>query len=422
MYIASNGTKTAVIMNDTSPFDPRVDYDNLGTMVCWHRRYSLGDKHEYQEPIHFASHLASKHLSEKDVFTAIKNGELSNFRLIPGEKEGDPYSLERDDSLFSNKHEWEKTDCKVSPDLQRIEDGNSFYLQVDVFDFCTSQELLKMCEKYGDVAILPLHLYDHSGISMSTGSFVGRAPHAEWDSGQVGYIYMDKETAMKELCVREEDWKSHAEKTLQSEVETYDNFLTGEVYGYKLYEGLEEIDSCWGFNPGKEDIKTLMREELAWFMPNMDFEMSYDSSFDIDEFFSEHDFPAVREDITKKVVTQLYEDFQAIVPFPYEMSFEDIRGNKDGVLDQIVQDLYETHEEVSAKQIRDAIFDNAGVSRSVQPKLSVTDLEPGREYTADELMGILGQKPSLADMIAGAEARRANQGIADNAPAHEQDR
>ena len=26
------------------PFDPREEYDNLGTMVCFHRRYQLGDK------------------------------------------------------------------------------------------------------------------------------------------------------------------------------------------------------------------------------------------------------------------------------------------------------------------------------------------------------------------------------------------
>lgn len=28
-------------------FNPRVEYDNLGTMVCFHGRYSLGDKHDY---------------------------------------------------------------------------------------------------------------------------------------------------------------------------------------------------------------------------------------------------------------------------------------------------------------------------------------------------------------------------------------
>ena len=35
-----------------------------------------------------------------------------------------------------------------------------------------------------------LYLYDHSGLAMSTESFSGRAPHAECDSGQVGWIYV----------------------------------------------------------------------------------------------------------------------------------------------------------------------------------------------------------------------------------------
>lgn len=40
MYVASNGTKTAVILQDTDPENPRDSYyqENLGNMVCWHKR------------------------------------------------------------------------------------------------------------------------------------------------------------------------------------------------------------------------------------------------------------------------------------------------------------------------------------------------------------------------------------------------
>jgi hypothetical protein len=34
---------------DENPFSPRED-DNLGTMACFHRRYSLGDKHDFKTP------------------------------------------------------------------------------------------------------------------------------------------------------------------------------------------------------------------------------------------------------------------------------------------------------------------------------------------------------------------------------------
>ena len=31
------------IKRDSDPMNPRKEYSNLGTMVCWHRRYNLGD-------------------------------------------------------------------------------------------------------------------------------------------------------------------------------------------------------------------------------------------------------------------------------------------------------------------------------------------------------------------------------------------
>lgn len=33
------------IKRDPSPSNPREEWDNLGTMVCFHKRYKLGDKH-----------------------------------------------------------------------------------------------------------------------------------------------------------------------------------------------------------------------------------------------------------------------------------------------------------------------------------------------------------------------------------------
>lgn len=32
------------VFGDESPSNPRIDFDNIGTMVCFHRRYNLGDK------------------------------------------------------------------------------------------------------------------------------------------------------------------------------------------------------------------------------------------------------------------------------------------------------------------------------------------------------------------------------------------
>lgn len=162
--------KTLEIHVDQTPQNPRNDWDNLGTMVCFHRNYNLGDKHDYNK---------NDYNSWKEMFKAIDKNE---------------------DALV----------------------------------------------------ILPLYLYDHSGITMATSPF-----DCPWDSGQVGFIFVSKEKVRKEYNVKRISPKI-AEKVgevLEAEVKTYDQYLTGDMYGFivKDEEGNEE-DSCWGFFG--DDIKT----------------------------------------------------------------------------------------------------------------------------------------------------------------------
>lgn len=149
-----NGLEITIHL-DFDPESPR-DWDNVGTMICSHRRYILGDEQFDAE-----------------------------------EYEG-----------------WD--------DLKK-------HLQKD----------------RGAKIILPLALYDHSGITMYIGTGGG------WDSGQVGFIYCTQEDIDK-------GWdgdKEAAERCLRAEVETYDQYLTGDVYGFTITNPKtgEELDSCWGF-------------------------------------------------------------------------------------------------------------------------------------------------------------------------------
>ena len=94
----------------------------------------------------------------------------------------------------------------------------------------------------GALVMLPLYLYDHSGITMNTTGF-----SCPWDSGQVGFIYATEET-IKNIFSDKPPTLEEIETHLKAEVEVYDQYLTGDVWGYIIEdESGEHLDSCWGF-------------------------------------------------------------------------------------------------------------------------------------------------------------------------------
>jgi len=140
---------------DEDSSNPRTESDNLGTMICFHRRYSLGDTHSL------------------------------------------------------------------------------------------SVEEAKKIEESDDNISLPLYLYDHSGITMNTTGF-----SCGWDSGKVGFIYVNKEQIRREYSWKKltTDRIEKIEEYLRNEVKTYDHYLTGDVYRYETKDADGEvIDSCCGF-------------------------------------------------------------------------------------------------------------------------------------------------------------------------------
>ena len=96
-------------------------------------------------------------------------------------------------------------------------------------------------------------LYDHGGITISGGTRTGCYAD-RWDSGQVGWCVIDKQTVLSELSATEENWRQAAQEVMSQEIEVYDQYLRCEVYGYELYEWDAEeqdwgdsTDSCYGF-------------------------------------------------------------------------------------------------------------------------------------------------------------------------------
>lgn len=189
---------------DSDPMNPVEEFDQLGTMVCFHRRYTLGHKHNYRDPKAMLYELA----------------------------------IEADPTVEGRTEYWESGMGWAS-----LINGLEIDKALELAGSNIKDIINKAIEKH--YIILPLYLYDHSGITISTGPF-----SCPWDSGQIGYIYITKEKAKKEYSWKYMN-KSRIKKIigyLESQVETYDQYLTGDVYGYIISnEDNNHIDSCWGF-------------------------------------------------------------------------------------------------------------------------------------------------------------------------------
>ena len=170
--------QTLKIYPDDDPQNPRTEWDNFGSMVCFHRKYQLGD--------------IGHGISEDD---------------------------------FAN---WSEL----------------------------KEYLIKEKEA---IIVLPMYMYDHSGLTVNTTGF-----SCSWDWGQIGYTY----TTRKEIL---ENWggkkltkelRQKATDLLVAEVQNYDDYLTGNVYGYVLEdENGNELWSCWGYS-GDSAVEQIKSEQL----------------------------------------------------------------------------------------------------------------------------------------------------------------
>lgn len=124
--------------------------------------------------------------------------------------------------------------------------------------FADPEEFEDFC-KANKVHRLPLYLYDHSGLTVSTTPF-----GCQWDSGQVGWVFVTDEAAKTDLCPDDRDAKEHTYNgALEATVEELDTWLTGNVWGYVIKklcpccgEPRDVVDSCWGFyGDPDEDIR-----------------------------------------------------------------------------------------------------------------------------------------------------------------------
>lgn len=99
-----------------------------------------------------------------------------------------------------------------------------------------------------DTLKLPLSLLDHSGLRLRVGRGAWECDPGGWDSGQVGFIYATPDMIRKEYGEFNAETVARATKVLRQEVETFDQFLSGDVWGFIVEDDNgNHLDSCWGF-------------------------------------------------------------------------------------------------------------------------------------------------------------------------------
>jgi len=136
--------------------------------------------------------------------------------------------------------------------------GNEFSFELT--DFATVQKLFAAIEreKPGTV-VLCVNQYSHSGTTVwaSRGPERSAFDSAGWDSGMAGIIYATPEKIRSQMEVNRVSAKLRERiyDYLEGEVKVYDQFITGDVFGYVVEDQNEDdLGSCWGFY-GMEDVE-----------------------------------------------------------------------------------------------------------------------------------------------------------------------
>ena len=237
--VSNNCVRRLHVEMDTYPCNPRADLDGyIGTMSCFGRYAGYSDEPGYRTLEDLKKDMMQSAGITMETLLQYAQKDAKHIRLIYQREE---YLWQLYRKLNDNTEEL------------LLEDQDKEILDDDILEEISLKEIVMLSQ--GKIIALPLYIYDHSGVTIST---VRNSD--PWDTSYVGMIWTTlekvKETGI--MPTGEETLESFAKDTLKAEVHMYDQYLTGEVYGY-IVETLdengewEESDSCYGYYPATND-------------------------------------------------------------------------------------------------------------------------------------------------------------------------
>jgi hypothetical protein len=117
----------------------------------------------------------------------------------------------------------------------------------DLGDEVISSETLQDRLQDADLIALPVWIYDHGSVSLKAMDAPSYPFNCQWDAGIIGVVYVSKPTIIKEYGDLSDESVNKAIECLKAEVNTYSQWVNGEVYAYVVEDADgETVDSCGG--------------------------------------------------------------------------------------------------------------------------------------------------------------------------------
>ena len=129
---------------------------------------------------------------------------------------------------------------------------------------------------------LPIYMLDHSGISVSTTPYNIRC-----DSGLIGYICVTDEDAREKLLVKDEEVslaeiRKRAEAVLQGEIETLDQYMSGEIYYFTVEDEKGVVVDACGELYGLDYAEDVLMDSLEH-LDELDFPLFTSTGLEVPE-------------------------------------------------------------------------------------------------------------------------------------------
>lgn len=217
---------TIKLYYDRDPMNPR-EFANLGRMVCWHRRYDLGDVDtRNMRPRDYLESLACEH------------------------------GFDPDDEKYDIDRVWEEIREKY-PDKD-YDSVIRIAKEIAMDRYIEDRD--EILDKH--YVIFNLYMYEHGGVALSLCPF-----NDPWDSGQVGFIVVSREDIEKEFKIPQDreltaEELDKIQNIIHTEVDIYETYLNGEVFAYVVEDPDGKIeDACGGYYTEEEALECA-KEEL----------------------------------------------------------------------------------------------------------------------------------------------------------------